>query len=327
MTTKPDLIKWVTDDGAAKISDPGSTKKLAGFIYKEKVASQFLNWMWNRVSKWFLGLQGSYYDIVIGSAAQVTAFEATHVMADLIDALAVAGSRILILDGTHTLLGNLSLTNDDLKIKSESPLAILDVSTFTATFSGARDFILLRVINSGAGDIIVSGAGAVFAGIDIPIANVTVSNGAIAETSGDTGGIKQTEFIGRLTGAHTLTTPELLASLSADTSGWVTHDSTTLSTAKATTAILSIVLYATVNGNASEAQAWLRETGSALAQDDATLKAQAYTIIEHTGIVNSYQRSTVQVQVSLDSNQDFDYLFEGVGTTKTCKIYLVGYIT
>ena len=30
---KPDLLKWVTDDDAAKISDPGSTKKLAGLIY------------------------------------------------------------------------------------------------------------------------------------------------------------------------------------------------------------------------------------------------------------------------------------------------------
>lgn len=209
MTTKPDLPKWVPSDEVLKITDPGTGKKNNGFIYKEKPAFQFINWLWNSASKWFLGLQGSYYDIVIGSAAQVTANEATHDITDLDDTLAVAGSRVLILDGTHTLLGNLALSNNDLKIKSESPLAILDISTFTATFSGARNFILLRVTNSGAGDVIVSGAGSVFEGIDLPIANVAVSNGAIARTSGTTGGIKIFEFVGKLTGTAATATNAL----------------------------------------------------------------------------------------------------------------------
>lgn len=200
MATKPELPKWVTDDAAAKISDPGPSKKLAGFLYKEKVAFQFINWLFNVISKWALGLQGGFYDVVIGSAAQVTANEATHVLADLDDTVAVAGARVLLLDGTHTLAGALALTNAGLKIKSESPLAILDVATFTATFSGARNKIFLRVTNSGAGDIIVSGAGSIFSGIDLPIANVAVSNGATATTSGTAGGIETTEFIGDLTG-------------------------------------------------------------------------------------------------------------------------------
>lgn len=189
MTTKPDQIKWVTDDSASKISDPGATKKLAGWLYKEKPAFQFWNWLLNRVHKWLLGLQGGFYDIVVGSSAQVTALEATHVVGDLNDTLVVAGSRVLLLDGTHTLGAALSLSNADLKIESESPLAILDVATFTATFSGARNKILLRVTNAGAGDVIVSGAGSIFEGIDLNIANVAVSNGAVAITSGTANGL------------------------------------------------------------------------------------------------------------------------------------------
>ena len=194
MATKPDLPKWIPSNDPTKISDPGTTKRAGGWLYKEKPARQFLNWFYNLVSNWFLGLQGGVYDIVIGSAAQVTNNEATHEIDDLDDALAVAGSRVLILDGTHALTGNLNLSNVDLKITSESPLAILDVATFTATFSGARNDIKLRVTNSGTDDIIVSGAGSMFEGIDVPIDNVAVSNGANARTSGAAGGMKTFKY-------------------------------------------------------------------------------------------------------------------------------------
>jgi len=156
---KPDLIKWVTDDDAAKISDPGSTKKLAGWIYTERPPFQFLNWLWNITSKWFMGLQGSYADIIVGSATQVTNNEATHVVDDLNDVLVVAGSRITILDGTHILASNLALTNNDIIIESESTEAIIDVSTFTISISGLRTFSKFNLINAGAGDVSISGAG------------------------------------------------------------------------------------------------------------------------------------------------------------------------
>lgn len=190
MTVKPDFIKWCNDDSAAKITDPGSTKKLAGFLYKEKPPFQYVNYLFNRLWKWLLGLQGSYYDVVIGSAAQVTAKEATNEIDDLDDALAVAGARVLFLDGTHTLTGNLNLSNDDLKIIAESPLSILDIATFTATFSGDDNLISLKVINAGTDDIIVSGSGSSFIGLNVDIDSVAVSGGAVAKTSGTTGGIK-----------------------------------------------------------------------------------------------------------------------------------------
>jgi len=47
-----DLEDWVVDDDPAKITDPGSSKKLAGFLYLEKVAMQHLNWLFNRMTKW-----------------------------------------------------------------------------------------------------------------------------------------------------------------------------------------------------------------------------------------------------------------------------------
>ena len=79
-----------------------------------------MNWFFNQIYKWFRGLQGGYFDIVVGSAAQVTALEATHVLDDLDDALVTAGTKVLILDGTHTLLSNFALANDSIKMQSES---------------------------------------------------------------------------------------------------------------------------------------------------------------------------------------------------------------
>jgi hypothetical protein len=200
MTTKPDYIKWIPDNDPSKIDDPGPTKSGNGFNYREKVPFDFLNWLFNKVGKWFLGLQGGYYDIVIGSSTQVTNNEATHVVGDLNDTLVVSGSRVLLLDGTHTLTGSLSLSNTHLKVVSESPLAILNSNAHQVTFSGLRSWLRLRINNSTPGDIIISGAGSIFEGIDVPIVNITTSNGAVARTSGTSSGLKYPKLIGDVTG-------------------------------------------------------------------------------------------------------------------------------
>jgi len=185
--SKPDLTKWVSGDESAKISDPGASKKLAGFLYLEKVAMQQLNWLFNRVSKWLQGLQGGYFDIIVGSAAQVTALEATHVIADLDDTLITAGSKVIFLSSTHTLTANINLSNADISLISESPESIIDLATFTLTISGARTNSKLRVINAGAGDIVVSGANSKFKGSGVLLSAFNASNGANIETDGDEG--------------------------------------------------------------------------------------------------------------------------------------------
>jgi hypothetical protein len=125
MANKPDLLKWVGDDDAAKIATPSDTKKLNGFLYKEKPAFQYVNYLFNRISKWFRGLQGQYYDIVVGSSSQVTAGDAINVIADLNDTLVVAGSRVLFLDGTHTVATATTLNNGNCVFDCETPNAII----------------------------------------------------------------------------------------------------------------------------------------------------------------------------------------------------------
>jgi len=182
--SKPDHIKWVTDDSVSKISDPGSTKKLAGLLYLERPPAQYLNWLFNRIHKWFLGLQGGYFDIVVGSSTQVAAFEATHIASELIDALVVAGSKVLFLDGTHILVADLSLTNADVTLIGETSSTIVDVATFQILLTGERTNARLRVTNAGADDIQLSGAGSKFIGIDVAETAVKVTGGASAETTG-----------------------------------------------------------------------------------------------------------------------------------------------
>jgi len=185
---KPDLPKWVPSDDALAISDPGSTKKATGLIYKERPAFQFVNWLFNRISKWLLGLQGNYFDIVVGSSTQVTNHEATHTINDLDDTLVTAGTKVLFLVGTHTLTANLALSNNDISLIAESSEAIIDVSTFTITLSGLRSYSKIRVINAGAGDIIVSGVGSKILVPDIDHTVFSLGSGVDAESTGASGG-------------------------------------------------------------------------------------------------------------------------------------------
>lgn len=190
MATKPQLVKWVPGDEAARITDPGIAKRALGFIYKEKPPFQFFNWIMNIISHWQVGQQGAFFDIVVGSTTEKSNDEATHTIDEIIDANVPAGSRVLILDGTHTLTADLALSNVDVVIMSESPLAIVAVATFQILLTGARQQARLRVTGNGANDIQLSGAGAYFDGIDVNITLVDVSAGAAAQTSGVNGGIK-----------------------------------------------------------------------------------------------------------------------------------------
>ena len=190
MAVKPQLPKWVPGDEAARITDPGIGKRALGWVYQEKPPFQFMNWIHNIQGHWLVGLQGGFFDIVVGSSTEKANNEATHTIDEIIDANVPAGSRVLILDGTHTLTANMALSNVDLLIISESPLAIVAVSTFQILLTGARQIARLRVTGAGAADVQLSGAGSHFEGVDLDIAAVQVTAGSTARTSGVLSGVK-----------------------------------------------------------------------------------------------------------------------------------------
>jgi len=45
---------WTDDDDPSKITEPSPTKKLAGFIYKERPAFDYINWLFRNLVKWVL---------------------------------------------------------------------------------------------------------------------------------------------------------------------------------------------------------------------------------------------------------------------------------
>lgn len=58
--SRPDkLPSWVDDDDSAKLTEPSGTKKLQGWIYKERPAFQFWNWVQRNFVKWILHLDVS----------------------------------------------------------------------------------------------------------------------------------------------------------------------------------------------------------------------------------------------------------------------------
>lgn len=149
MVTKPDLLTWVPDDDVAKIEDPGTTKKANGFLYLEKPPFQFFNFIFNSCFKWFRGIQGRYAHVVVGSSAQKTAHSATHLVTELSNVTVPQGTKVLFLEGTHTLTANITLTNADCSFEMENGAAVIDLgNTYKLALNGARAFGLLRVANA-----------------------------------------------------------------------------------------------------------------------------------------------------------------------------------
>lgn len=73
------------------------------------------------------------FDIIVGSAGQVTSEVATHTVSDFVADIS-NGDRILFLNGTHTLVRNENITEDDIELVGESTQAILDFAGDTIVF-------------------------------------------------------------------------------------------------------------------------------------------------------------------------------------------------
>lgn len=183
---KPDLLKWVSGDEAARITDPGSSKKLAGFLYREKPPFQYLNWFFNQIYKWFLGLSGNYYDVVIGSATQVTNKEATNVINEINDTLVPTGTKVLILAGLHTLTGNIVLAGNNIELFCEDNGVSIDLdSTYKIVFDGTDIRGHLKFINVSATSLEINGASSIVRVYNLSVDRIIVAaNSAVLGTHG-----------------------------------------------------------------------------------------------------------------------------------------------
>jgi len=184
---KPDLIKWVPSDDPAKIQDPGTTKKSNGFLYLEKPPFQYFNYLFNKIYRWFLGLQGSYADVVVGSSSQVTAGEATHTVTQLTNGVVATGTRVMFLAGTHALTADILLTNANVCFEMENAAAIIDLgSTYKFGANGARAQVCLKFANiTAATDAVqVTGASSYAQIHDVPRGNITGSSSSVIVLAG-----------------------------------------------------------------------------------------------------------------------------------------------
>lgn len=90
-TSKPN---WVSDDGAAKIKEPTSSKKLTGWVKNERPPFNFWNWLLNIFSKWLHYFAGNaQYNIIIDSDTDEGDY--TSMAAYIADSPA-AGDRVLV---------------------------------------------------------------------------------------------------------------------------------------------------------------------------------------------------------------------------------------
>jgi len=123
-----------------------------------------------------------------------------------------------------------------------------------------------------------------------------------------------------------LDTPEEIVSATLTSGAWTTVDSTTLSTAQASSAILSCsvdIQKASTTGVAG--QIHLRKTGSALSNDNST--TAVYANSQAAAVATLDAKDAVQRVVNLDGSYDFDYYYNvttGLASDSSA-IYLVGY--
>jgi len=190
---KPPLPKWIPDGNAAFITDPGEPKRATGFIYTEKPPFQYFNWGLYNMSEWIKGLQGSFFDVIVGSTTQVSNNEATHDITQINDGTVPTTSKILILEGLHTLTANLVLTNADIMMVIEGPATVIDMATFNIQVSGDRSLLRLRVVNASVNSIQISGSGSIFEGLQMDINFLQITNGSMGKTSGLLAGIKYSD--------------------------------------------------------------------------------------------------------------------------------------
>lgn len=348
MSTKPTHPKWIPDGNSAYLTNPGEAKRALGFIYTEKPAFQHYNWSLFNFSEWIKGLQGGFFDIIVGSSTQVTDFEATHEIDDLDNALVVAGSKVLFLDGTHTLTADLALSNADIILLSESPAAIITVSTFQILMTGARQMLNLRITGAGANDVQLSGAGSHFEGIDLDIANVQVSGGATAKTSGIGGGVKGITAINDgvdVTNYLKGHTAYLEDDVGADSTGfnvsgfvgaaWESLGPTGSGATNIWTALDSVPVGAkwveiklshscTDNGGVSFNQfLYARVTGSGSGISISNQISKVGMRADGAGIISNSIQTTAKIPV--DSSGRFDLYFVADGSSRSADMYLVGF--
>ena len=182
MTVKTELPLWARSEVGGQIITPITAKLDQGFNYLEKPPFQTVNWLHNNAGKYLRALQGVYFDVVVGSAAQVINGVAQYVVTDLANAIVPAGSKVLLLEGTHTLTANITLSNVDVTVEGESPLAILAVVDKTFTLSGARTQGKLRVTKT-TGGVVLSGTDSRIVAIATSFSLFTTSNGAYVQSS------------------------------------------------------------------------------------------------------------------------------------------------
>ncbi len=74
MARPKEAASWCNDDDPSKITEPSSTKKLAGFIYKERPAFDYINWLFRNLVKWILhiDLSVNHFDAHEASTPDMT---------------------------------------------------------------------------------------------------------------------------------------------------------------------------------------------------------------------------------------------------------------
>lgn len=128
-----------------------------------------------------------------------------------------------------------------------------------------------------------------------------------------------------------LPTPEALVVATVET-GWVTHNSTTLNTAKAVEAYLALYCggtYAIASINQDfRIRIFLREVGSGIAAGDVrAMRCSSRMVTQVASGATLGCEGNAQSWIKLDTNHDFDYDFTSINapTTEFYQIHLVGY--
>jgi hypothetical protein len=146
----PRDVNWIPDD-ATGISVPSTTKQNAGWIV-EKVPLEFLNWLWNRCSRWFHYLSGQSQEFIVIDSTNTNEKDYDTLAAYIADSPA-AGDKVLVKE-TQALTAQMI-------IPAGITLRILGGITFTRSTLEANSVIKFDsgVIIEGVLNLVLSHTG------------------------------------------------------------------------------------------------------------------------------------------------------------------------
>lgn len=327
--SRPDkLPSWTDDDAASKSVEMESTKKLGGWIYKERMAFQYLNWLFRHFVKWVLHIDESINQF--DPHASFPADEFINVTAGRVNSgVTVIEQALQQIDFTGLFPTAASTSRIDRIVIDNSTGVISRIAGTQAGSPTAPDIdsgktsICQVLIDENTSSIESTAITDERLNLKYPL----LDEDDLISDSDRNAPTQQSVKTYVDDKKIILTTPVEILNTATPIAFTLVDMSTVYApafNAEAKIAVIKIYVTSSNTTNTASAKLYLRTTGSGLATNEVSL----YCVAEDTASSGTRQSESVTVtDIKLDENSDFDYSVSSPTGLVNVQIHILGYYT